>query len=331
MTTIRDVAVRAGVSIATVSRVLNRVEYPIRSAIRERVLRAAEELDFRPSSVARALAGRETRTLALVVPDIANPYYPRLARGAEDVASQQGYALLICNTDYSDQKLAIYVGILRDKRVDGVLLAGGGSEHEAVLAELSASGLPMVAVGRHPLDVPSVRIDNVRAGQAATEYLLKLGRRRIAFLGGPRDHTTVLDRRLGYRRALRQAGLRPTPALELEGDFTPQAGERAARRLLEARRRPDGLFVLNDNMAIGALEVFKQRGVRVPREIAVIGFDDLPLAGYVEPSLSSVAVPAYELGATAARLLIQRLRGQEVRPVVWLATSIVERASTIGS
>src|SRR5919204_5905324 len=134
-TTIRDVALRAGVSIATVSRVLNRSDHPVRAALRERVETAAHELDFRPSSLARGLAGRDTRSLALVVPDIANPYYPRLLRGVEDVASAHGYALMVCNTDYRTDKLAVYLRLLREKRVDGILLAGGGHEEPSDVAE----------------------------------------------------------------------------------------------------------------------------------------------------------------------------------------------------
>jgi LacI family transcriptional regulator len=327
VTTIRDVAARAGVSIATVSRVLNRSDHPVRADVRERVLRAAAELDFHPSSLARALAGRDTRTLALVVPDIANPYYPRLSRGAEDVASSHGYALLICNTDYSAAKLDEYLRILRDKRVDGVLLAGGGNEQNGAIGELAGASLPIVAVGRHALDAPSVRIDNVLAAEMATSHLISLGRQRIAFLGGPRDHTTVADRLAGYRRALEGAGL--TPDQELEGDFTPRSGQRAAALLLTRSCLPDGLFCANDSMAIGALAQLRRGGVRIPEDIAIVGFDDVPLGEYVEPGLTSVAVPAYELGATAATMLVARLSGEPVDDVVWLQTSVVVRGSTV--
>ncbi|MCC7107544.1 MAG: LacI family DNA-binding transcriptional regulator [Chloroflexi bacterium] len=327
MTTIRDVAVRAGVSIATVSRVLNRSDHPVRLDVRERVLRAAAELDFHPSSLARALAGRDTRTLALVVPDIANPYYPRLSRGAEDVASGHGYALLICNTDYSAAKLDEYLRILRDKRVDGVLLAGGGNEQNGAIGALAGASLPIVAVGRHALDAPAVRIDNVLAAEMATSHLLALGRRRIAVLGGPRDHTTVADRLAGYRRALGRVGL--APARELEGDFTPRSGQQAVAQLLTGSCLPDGLFCANDSMAIGALVQFRRAGVRIPEDVAIVGFDDVPLAEYVEPGLTSVAVPAYELGATAATMLVSRLSGRAVDTVVWLRTTVVVRGSTV--
>jgi DNA-binding LacI/PurR family transcriptional regulator len=326
MTTIQDVANRAGVSIATVSRVLSGSDHPVRPALRERVLAAAAELDFRPSSLARGLAGGETRTLALLVPDIANPYYPRLSRGVEDVASAQGYAVLVCNTDYRPDKLAVYTRLLREKRVDGVLLAGGGHEEATGFDELLATGLPLEAIGRHPLAVPSVRIDNVAGAAAATEHLLALGRRRVAFIGGPADHTTVADRRQGFRQALRAAG--PRPSLELAAGFTAPDGERAAGQLLNHRPRPDAVFCFNDYLAAGLVHALLAGGCRVPDDVAVIGFDDVPLAGYLRPGLSSVAVPAYELGAAAATRLLQRRAGQTVEETVWLSTCVVPREST---
>jgi LacI family transcriptional regulator len=327
-TTIRDVALRAGVSIATVSRVLNRSDHPVRAALRARVEAAARELDFRPSSLARGLAGRETRTLALVVPDIANPYYPRLSRGVEDVASAAGYALIVCNTDYRVDKLALYLQLLREKRVDGVLLAGGGHENPADLAELADADLPLQAIGRHPLAAPSVRIDNVAAGRAATAHLLERGRRRIAFVGGPAAHTTVGDRRRGYRQALRAAGLRPLPRLEIETSFSPADGELAARRLLEPAHQPDAVFAVNDYLAIGVVHGLLAAGRRVPDDVAVIGFDDIPLAAYFRPSLSSVAVPAYELGTAATEQLLRQLAGETVGETLWLETRVVARESS---
>lgn len=330
MTTIQDVAHRAGVSIATVSRVLSGSAHPVRPALRERVLAAARELDFRPSSLARGLAGRETQTLALVVPDIANPYYPRLSRGVEDVASEQGYAVLVCNTDYRPDKLAVYTRLLREKRVDGVLLAGGGHEDPAGFDDLIAAGLPLQAIGRHPLAVPSVRIDNVAGAAAAVEHLLALGRRRVAFVGGPADHTTVADRRDGYRQALRRAGLGPNEVLELEVGFTAPDGERAADQLLAQHCRPDAVFCFNDHLAAGLIHVLLMNGCQVPDDVAVVGFDDVPLAPYLHPSLSSVAVPAYELGAAATTRLIQHLAGRVIEETVWLSTRVVPRESTTG-
>lgn len=326
--TIQDVARRAGVSIATVSRVLNRSAHPVRPALRERVEAAARDLDFRPSSLARGLAGRETRTLALVVPDIANPYYPRLSRGVEDVASAQGYTLIVCNTDYRAEKLAVYLRLLREKRVDGVLLAGGGREQPADIAELATVGLPVEAIGRHPLEAPSVRIDNVAAARAATEHLLRRGRRRVAFVGGPAEQTTVADRLRGYRQALRAAGLTVESDLEMEVGFSAADGERAGARLLGLAPRPDGVFAFNDLIAVGLVHALLAGGCAVPDELAVIGFDDIPLAPYLRPSLSSVAVPAYELGAAAAERLVRRLAGEAVQGTLWLETRIVPRESS---
>lgn len=326
--TIHDVARRAGVSIATVSRVLSRSAYPVRDELRARVEAAAQELDFRPSSLARGLAGRATRTLALVVPDIANPYYPRLSRGVEDVAAAQGYALIVCNTDHSAEKLGVYVRLLREKRVDGVLLAGGGHERPEDAAQLTGADLPIQAIGRHPLEVPSVRIDNVTAARAATSHLLERGRGRVAFVGGPASHTTVRDRRRGYRLALREAGLRPAAGLEALTGFSPSDGERAAQSLLRLPEPPDAVFAFNDYLAVGVVHALLSAGRRVPEDVAVIGFDDIPLAPYLRPSLSSVAVPAYELGASAAERLLRQLEGEAVPGIQWLETRVVARESS---
>lgn len=328
--TIQDVARRAGVSIATVSRVLNRSSHPVRPEVRARVEAAARELGFRPSALARGLAGRETRTLALVVPDIANPYYPRLSRGAEDVANAHDYALIVCNTDHRADKLERYLHLLREKKVDGILLAGGGHEDPSDVAALAAAGLPLHAVGRHPLKAPSVRIDNVAAARAATEHVIGLKRRRVAYVGGPSHHTTFADRRRGYRQALAAAGLPLRRSLEIEAELSPAGGEHAAEHLLRLRERPDAVFAANDNLAVGLIHRFRLAGVRVPDDVAVIGFDDIPLAPYLTPSLSSVAVPAYELGAAAAERLLRQLGGEAVDDVLWLPTRVVPRASTLG-
>jgi LacI family transcriptional regulator len=326
--TIQDVARRAGVSITTVSRVLNRSPHPVSAAVRARVETAASELDFRPSSLARGLAGRGTRTLALVVPDIANPYYPRLSRGVEDLASEHGYAVLVCNTDHQQAKLSLYLRLLREKRVDGVLLAGGGHEDPGDVEALAEAGLTVQAIGRHPLRVPSVRIDNLEAARAATTHLAARDRRRIAFVGGPALHTTVADRRAGYRAALEAAGLRPEPGLEVEVGFGPADGERAAAGLLARPNRPDAVVAFNDYLAIGLMHHLFRQGIDVPGEVAVVGFDDIPLAGYFRPSLTSVAVPAYELGAQATVRLLRQLAGEPVEAVVWLPTQIAERESS---
>lgn len=326
--TIQDVARLAGVSIATVSRVLNRTAHPVRSEVRERVEAAARELDFRPSSLARGLAGRETRTVALVVPDIANPYYPRLSRGVEDIASARGYALIVCNTDYRADKLELYLRLLREKRVDGVLLAGGGHEAADDLAGLAGAGLPLQVIGRHPLAAPSVRIDNVEAGRAATRHLLERGRRAIAFVGGPASHTTVADRRTGYRQALAEAGVPIEAGREIAGGFGPEDGERAVERLLGGGSPFDAVFAFNDQLAVGVIHALLERGLEVPGRVAVVGFDDIPLAAYLRPSLSSVAVPAYELGSAGAERLLGQLAGQSVSETLWLPTRVVARQSS---
>ena len=266
--------------------------------------------------------------LALVLPDISNPYYPRLLRGAEDAASAEGYALIVCNTDYSSEKVGLYLKLLREKHVDGVLLGGGGHEQPMDLAQLAESGVPVQAIGRHALAVASVRIDNLAAGRAATRHLLERGCRRIAFVGGSFSHTTVADRRAGYGQALREAGFEREARLEIEADFTPAGGAEAGRRLLQLDPLPDGIFAANDHLAIGLIHALEEGDRRIPGDAAVIGFDDIPVARFLHPALSSVAVPAYELGAQAVQRLMRQMRGEPVPDTAWLETRVIAREST---
>jgi LacI family transcriptional regulator len=266
--------------------------------------------------------------LALVLPDVSNPYYPRLLRGAEDAASAEGYALIVCNTDYSPEKVALYVKLLREKRVDGVLFGGGGHDQPTDLAQLVEAGVPIQAIGRHALAVASVRIDNLAAGRAATRHLLERGCRRVAFVGGSFGHTTVADRRAGYGQALGEAAFERNPQRELEADFTPAGGAEAACRLLQLSPYPDGIFAANDHLAVGLIHALQAAGRRVPDDVAVIGFDDIPVAQFLHPALSSVAVPAYELGAQAVQRLMRQMRGEQVPDTAWLETRVIAREST---
>ncbi|MGE5620078.1 MAG: LacI family DNA-binding transcriptional regulator [Sphingomonadaceae bacterium] len=329
--TIQDVAARAGVSITTVSRVLNDTGYPMRPETRRRVIEAIEALDFRPSPLARGLLGKSTSTIGLIIPDISNPYYPLLSRGVEDVASEHGYTVIFCNTDRNLAKLRSYLEVLREKQADGIIFAGGGIETDGEHLTPDEIGDRVVLIGRHRWPLPSVQIDNTRAAYEATSHLIALGHRRIAYLGGPTALTSARDRMKGYRQAMLElVGAGPWETLIREGDFGFESGYQAILSLLSQAvgQRPTAIFAANDQMALGVLAAARDLGTAVPEELAVVGFDDIPAGRYVRPSLTTVALPTYEMGASAARLLLQLLAGDTTEQTILLPTQLVVRQSS---
>jgi LacI family transcriptional regulator len=309
--TISDVAAEAGVSVATVSRVLNDTGYPVRPETRRRVLEAVEKLDFRPNDLARGLLLKRTQTIGLVIPDIANPYYPVISRGVEDVASQHGYAVIFCNTDRDAAKSERYINVLLQKQVDGIIIAGGGTDFSRASERFAEHGTRVVFVGKPSLPWPSVRVPNEDGTVAAIEHLAELGHRRVGFIAGPAKLPTARDRLAGYRRAVSDHGMAADRSLERDGDFSEQSGYRATEALLREEPRPTAIFAANDRMAIGALAAAADRGLRVPEDLSVVGFDDIPLASYVRPALTTVALPAYEMGAAAMRLLLDLVKDKD--------------------
>lgn len=329
MVTIKDVAKRAGVSVTTVSRVLNNSPHPISPETRQRVLEAVAELGFCPNAAARSLQLNETKTIGLMLPDIANPYYPGIVRGIEDVAHEEGYTIILCNTDRSRERTLRYLRVLREKRVDGIIFTGGGVVEDASHDRFfRREEIATVVIGRHSAEFPSVQINNVEAARIAVGHLLSRGHRCIACIAGPNTSTTVRDRLDGYRKALAEAGIEYNSALVVTGDFSPAGGYQAVQRLLGlADLRVTAIFAHNDLMAIGALKALTDNGLAVPQDVALVGFDDIPLASYVLPRLTTVAVPVYDLGVTAMRLLKDLLAGRTVPAVTTLSIELVVRES----
>lgn len=327
---IRDVAAAAGVSVATVSRVLSpaSADVPMRKETRDKVERAIEELGYRPNDLARALLQHRTAAIGLVVPDISNPYYPPLVRGVEDAASSRGYRVVLCNTDRDPAKISGYLDTLIKTRVDGIVVAGGGwadlPDRTAVLGTYRTG---LVAVGRHLSAHPSVRVDNVAASRDAAEHLIGLGHRGIAFLGGPASSTTVQDRAQGYRDALKVAGLAESAAVVRYGDFTEESGYAATREILDVSPPPTALLCANDRIALGAYAAAADAGRRVPADVSIVGFDDTPIARYVRPTLTTVAIPTYEMGSAAVRMLLAQLGGSTASEIETMPTRLVVRDS----
>jgi len=330
--TIADVARRARVSIATVSRVLSPgpVPHPVHSETAARVRAAAASLDYIPSALARGLASRRSGLLGFLVPSLADPHYPQIARGAEDVARLAGLSLLVCNTLGDADRAANYLRLLRSRHVDALIVSGGSTLTSATLAAIVDSHLPAVLIGRPATDerLTYVCVDNRAAAHEATLHLLDTGRSRVVHLAGPRSQTTMADRAVGYSEALAERGL---PPMLLETDGTAKGALVAMRSLLDrpARDRPDAVFAAADRMALAAMAAASDAGVPVPRDLAVMGFDDLALDAYLRPSLSSVAQPARELGDAAMRTALRLVAGESVRPIVLQARPVL-RDSTAG-
>lgn len=308
--TIKDVAKEAGVSIATVSRLLNGLDgvAPDRAA---RIRAAVDKLQYQPNSMARALKVRESRSIGLIIPDIENPFFPALVRGVEDAAQQSGYAVILCNTDGKPAREEEYIKFLYQKQVDGILFAGNldFAENEAWLRAIRT---PIVLLDRRIAGAPysAVLSDNEGGAHQATAHLLAQGCRRVAVIGGRPGSPVSSERLHGYRRALREHGMEPQDALCIDGHFSFEGGYQATAALLAAKVSFDGLFAANDIMAIGAIECLHQHGLQVPQDVAVSGYDDISMAAWYKPALTTMGQPVYEMGQLAASLLIEEINGK---------------------
>ena len=330
MPTIRDVAKRAGVAPITVSRVINDSGY-VSQGTRARVEAAIVELGYVPNTLARSLRSRRTNTLALVLTDITNPFWTTVARGVEDAASDAGFNVILCNTDESQIEEDRYLRVLLQKQVDGVLLVPARSTSESV-PRIQKQDTPVVVLDRRVPDAPVdvVRCDSEGGAYQLTRLLLSLGHRRIAILSGPREVSTAEDRVTGYKRALAENGLNPEQDLIHYGEFTLENGYATTQRVLSIVPRPTALFAANNFIAIGALRALREAGLRVPEDVALVGFDDLPPALVVDPFLTVAAQPAYQMGQRATELLLARLSDQapeEYQQVVLPTELIVRRSS----
>lgn len=328
MVTIRDVAARAGVSSTTVSHVINHTR-PVSADLLARVQQAMAELGFQPNALARSLRRKRTHTLGLIVPDSANPFFAEVGRGIEDTCYSSGYSVILCNSDGDPGRELLYLDLLAQKQVDGILLVPAGEQ--AKPAALPVRNIPLVLIDR---DIPGflvdvVQIDNIAGGYLATRHLIDLGHRRIGYIGGPQHLSPVPDRSAGYRKALQEAGLPIIADLIVEGDFHDAGGYSGAQQLLDLADRPTAIFAGNDLMAIGALAAARERDIGVPQPLSVIGFDDIHLAGYLNPPLTTVAQPKYDLGVVAAQLLFARLADPDLPPQRrLLQAQLVVRQST---
>lgn len=340
MSLISEVATAAGVSPATVSRVLNpRNSHPVGAETRARVLKAAQAVDFRPNELARGLRSRRARTISLIVHDVRDPYFNECARGASDAALEAGYLTVICNTDRDPATELRYVRMLRESRVSGILFIGGGLENSGYrkdvgteVAAIRGYGGDVVALGPRPDRWPAEVPDNKGGARLATAHLIELGHTGIACIDGPPGLFTSRERLTGYREALEEAGIGFDPDLVLTGHFHPEGGARATAALLRVGKKFTAVFATNDAMAIGCLQVLTESGLRVPEDVSLVGFDDIPVMRWLAPPLTTIGVPMRELGAAGVRRLLNIIEPADTarrnRRVQVHQVSLVERAST---
>ena len=309
MVGMKDVARVAGVSISTVSRVLTGSPL-VNEETRVRVQRAMDELDYRPNRVARRLRRDTARAslIGLIVPDIQNPFFAELVRGVESVAQQHGYMLFLGNSDEDPAQERRYLDLMRAESVDGLILPAS-SDSAQVVAALGRQGIPVVCVDRRlpRVALDTVIADNVHGAYEAIAHLLRIGHRRIGYIGGRPQLSTSQERLEGYRLALQEHGLAFDASLVREGDSRQAGGRALAGELLRLDRPPTALFVGNNLMTLGALETIHLLGLRIPEEIAIVSYDDIPWALALDPPLTAVRQPGHEIGRRAAELLLQRI------------------------
>jgi LacI family transcriptional regulator len=328
MATIRDVARLAGVSVATVSRVLNQNGY-VNKETEQKVRRAIEQLRYEPNAVARGLAGKQTGTIALILPDITNPFFPEMARGVEDAAQAQGYTVILCNSDDQGQKEKSYIEMLRKKYIDGIIFASNTLGHEDV-EQMRSNNIPLVVLDRAPTRqlCSVIRSQNYEGAKLAVRHLLDVGCRKIAHIYGPQELITAKKRLLGYEETVMHFPWY-TPSLMVPGHFRVDGGFDAVKELLKRHPDVDGIFCGNDLMAVGALKALYQLGVRVPEDVALIGFDGIGLTELTQPELSTVAQPIYEMGVLAAKVLMETIETGVMEPRLYeLEVTLVAREST---
>ena len=307
---IRDVARLAGVSPGTASRVLSGSSYPVSDRARRRVEDAAQALNYVTNSAARALVTGRSEIVGAIVHDITDPFFSVVVRGLQDAAVADGLVVLVGNDDRDAGKLESYLTMLLSQKPTGVVLIGGQLRDPAstlpvavAVQRLREQGVPVVAVGRYELDIPHVAVDDAAAAETAVTHLVELGHRRIAFVGGPLNSTTVQDRYAGYGAALARVGAPVDERLVVQTPLTIEGGARGVERLGAGGTPFTAIFAATDEVAFGVISALREAGLRIPHDVSVVGFDDVVMSAHSDPPLTTIHVPARELGLSAWHLL----------------------------
>lgn len=305
--TIKDVADQCGLALSTVSNALSGTRF-VSEETREKVLKAASEVGYRVSYVARSMRTSRTYSLGILVGDIANPFFPEIVRGAEDVASAEGYNLVLCNTDYREDKQKAYIELLRSQQVDGLILASQIPNPGGII-ELINDGVPLVLINQHYSGVEAdyVGVDNHKGMKEVCDHLWRLGHRRIGFITGRMGSPAAQDRFEGFQQAIEALGGHCDERLVKPGDYSYASGTAAARQMLAMVDRPTAIVGANDLMALGAIEAIEEFGLRAPQDISIIGVDDIFVSAMPWAGLTTLRHPKWTVGATAAQTLISRI------------------------
>lgn len=322
--TIRDVAKHAGVSIATVSRVINKNGY-VNKETEQQVKKSIKELNYKPNAVARSLFKKKSKSIGLIIPDITNPFFPELARAVEDVANKNDYTLLLYNSDEDPRKEKKYLEDAKQKYIDGIILATNSLSKE----ELHHYGFPKVALDRCFEDnIPTVTSKNFQGGRLATQYLKSIGCKTIAHIKGPENNINAINRYKGYLEEVKNEDWFYPEIIAL-GDYQMKRATEVTKELLMKNPRIDGIFAGNDIMAIGAMKAAQQLGRKVPDDLSIIGFDGIALGEMMIPELTTVAQPIYQMGEIATNMLIELIEGKPINKKTYeLDVQLLKRNST---
>ncbi|GGF36016.1 LacI family transcriptional regulator [Halobacillus andaensis] len=331
MTTIKDVAKAANVSISTVSRVLNNSGY-CSGSTREKVYKAVEELKFQKSMVATAMIKKKTSTLGLIIPDIKNIFYGELTRAIEDQAHQHGFNVILCNTDNDLEKEAEYLNFLLRKGIDGIIFSTPEVNDRNIKEVMkNRPDLPMILLGSQVENVKldEVLVDNFEGGYQATEHLLEYGHQRIGYIGGQKDSYATVERYKGYCKALEDHSLQPTDHYVRLDEFKIHSGYHKGKELLALPDRPTAIFAGNDAIAVGVYKAARELDISIPDELSVIGFDDSQFAEIVAPELTTIRTPTADMGEKTVELVVKIItEGKNFKETITFQPTLIERGST---
>ncbi len=328
MPTIKEVATLAGVSSATVSHVINETRF-VSESVREQVMQAMQTLNYQPNALARSLRSGHTNTLGLILPDSANPFFAEMGHSIEKAAFEAGYSVIFCNTENDIERESFYLDVLTKKQVDGMIFVSTGENKES-LKKLVELQIPTVVLDRDlaGIKMDCVQADNMQGGYLATRHLISLGHRRIGCIVGSSKVTPSSQRVTGYQKACEEFGIAVDTNLIVRGHFNPESGWELGRELLSRKDRPDAIFVCNDMMAIGVLRAAAELHIRVPEDLAIVGFDDIELASFTIPPLTTIQQPKVEMGKATLDLILRRITDRQIEPErIVLPVSLVVRRS----
>ncbi|OLN22033.1 LacI family transcriptional regulator [Domibacillus antri] len=331
MVSIKDVAKKANVSTATVSRVISRPE-AVKEETSMKVMKAIHELKYQPNVLARQLRKLETKTILVIVPDITNTFFSKVLRGIEYVAVSKGYKVLLGDAGNDVAREGEFLNVLRQKQADGIVLLT--ARMETSLIEEFALDYPLVLACEYieGSTIPTVSIDNISGARKATEYLISLGHKKIGMITGPLNVVLGRDRLKGFSQAMARHDLPVEPSLVQEGNFTYDSGYNMMLKFLALSNPPTAVFAANDEMAFGAVKAVKDRRMRVPEDISVIGFDDIEFSSIFEPPLTTISQPTFEIGTTAMELLLKLINEDELtRNQYILEDKLIERQSCVSN